>query len=105
MLQLLFEAFLNTFTLIHAYRFGSTPVAQAEIPRDNETSSIQFMGMYPDVERVGVPRRSHTHLGHGPFQRPEDLTTRAITRITRKLADVGYGLSKSSTFLLIRFLL
>jgi hypothetical protein len=50
--------------------------------------------MYPEVERVSVPRRSHTHLGHGPF-RQEDLTTRAIARITKKLVDVGYGLSKS----------
>ena len=77
----------------HTYRFGSTSVT--EIPRDNETSSIQFLGMDPVVEKVSVPRRSHTHLGHGPFQRPEDSTTRAIARITRKLADVGYGLSKS----------
>jgi hypothetical protein len=52
--------------------------------------------MYPEVEKVSVPRRSHTHLGHGPFRHQEGLTTRAIARITKKLADVGYGLSKSS---------
>ena len=89
------EDFPEYFGAHHAYRVGSTPV---EIPRDNETSSIQFLGMFPEVERVNVPRRNHTHLGHGPFRRPEDLRTRAIARITRKLADVGYDLSKSSMF-------
>ena len=50
--------------------------------------------MYPEIERVSVPRRSsHTHLGHRP---QEDLTTRAVVRITRKLADVGYIVSVNS---------
>jgi Wiskott-Aldrich syndrome protein len=73
---------------------GITPVPEAEVPREPETSSIQFQGMYPELERVGVPRRSHTHLGHGPFRhldRTEDLTARAIARITKKLADMGFS--------------
>ena len=92
------QGFPKYFCGYQAYRVGSTPVAHTEVPRDNETSSIRFLGMYPEVERVSVPRRSHTHLGHGPFRRQEDLTTRAVARITRKLADVGYGLSKLSMF-------
>jgi Wiskott-Aldrich syndrome protein len=70
---------------------GRAPVAQAEIPRDNETSSIQIRGMYPEVERVNVPRRSFTHLGHGPFGHQESLTNRAIARITKKLTDMGFS--------------
>ena len=81
-----------------AYRVGSAPVAQAGTPKKNETSSIQLQGMYSEAEKVSIPRRSHTHLGHGPFRHQEGLTTRAIARITKKLADVGYGLSKSSMF-------
>lgn len=94
-MQRTFKIYPKYFWAHHAFRIGSTPVAQAEIPRNNETS---FLGMYPEVERVNVPRRNHTHLGHGPFRREEDLTTRAKARITRKLADVGYGLSNSSMF-------
>ena len=90
-----YKVFLKTFCAHQAYRVGSSPVAQAEIPRENETSSIRF---FPEVERVSVPRRSHTHLGHGPIRRQEDLTTRAIARITRKLADVSYGFSNRRCF-------
>jgi hypothetical protein len=90
------QGFPKYFCAHQAYRVA--PVAQAEIPRGNETSSIQLPSMYPEVERVSVPRRTHTHVGHGAFRREEDLTTRAIARITRKLVDVGYGLSKSSMF-------
>ena len=89
------QDFPKYFGAYHGYRAGSTSVAQAEIPRDNETSSIQFLGMFPEVERVNVPRRNHTHLGHGPFRRPDDLRSRAIARISKKLADVGYDLNKS----------
>jgi hypothetical protein len=48
--------------------------------------------MHPKLEGASVPRRSHTHLGHGPFRhfKMDDLTTRAIARITKKLSDVGY---------------
>ena len=71
-------------------------MAQAE---EHEMSSIQFQNMYPGVERVDVPRRSNTHLGHGPFQHldkePEDLTIRAMIRIAKKLSDVGYDFDKS----------
>ena len=92
------QDFPRYFCAHQAYRVGSAPVAQAETPRDNETSSIPFQGMYHEAERVNVPRRSHTHLGHGPLRHQEDMTTRAIGRISRKLADVGYGLRKSSMF-------
>ena len=90
------QCFPKYFCAHQAYRVGSTPVTHAEIPRDNETSSIQLQGMYLEVERASAPRR-HTHSGHRSF-RCQDLTTRAVARITRKLADVGYGLSKSSMF-------
>ena len=79
------------------------PVAETENPRVHETSSIQFQGTYPELERVGVPRRSNTHLGHGPFRhfdntKMEDLRTRAIARITKKLADVSYDFGTSTMF-------
>lgn len=54
--------------------------------------------IYPEAERVGVPRRSHTHLGHGPFRhvdnKPENLTARAMGRIAKKLADVSCDFDK-----------
>ena len=89
------QCFPKYICVHQAYRVGSTPVAHAEIPRDNETSSIQLQGMYPEVERPSTPRRSHTHSGHESLRCQEDLTARTVAHITRKLADVGYGLSKS----------
>jgi Wiskott-Aldrich syndrome protein len=71
--------------LRHSAMDGGVPVAQAEAQR----------GRYPEVERVGVPRRSHTHLGHGPSRHLdknlEDLTTRAMSRIAKKLSDMGFS--------------
>ena len=54
--------------------------------------------MYPEFERVDVPRRSHTHLGHEPSRQLDrnDLMTRAMGRIAKKLSDVGCDLSKPS---------
>jgi hypothetical protein len=79
--------------LVHkTYRIGSAPVAQAGRPREHERSSVQYQ-VYPELERVNVPRRSNTHLGHGSFRNfdtnREDLTSRAVARITKKLSDVG----------------
>ena len=86
------EEFSNYSCADQAYRIGSAPVAQAEIPKERETLSTQFQGMHPKLEGASVPRRSNTHLGHGPFRhfKVDDLTTRAIARITKKLSDVGY---------------
>lgn len=93
----MFKRFRITF-FVFAYQAYRVGITQAEIPRGPETSSIQFQGMYPELERAGVPRRSHTHLGHGPFRRfdrmTEDVTARAIARITKKLADVSYDFDK-----------
>ena len=57
--------------------------------------------MYPEVERVSVPRRWHTHSGHGE-SRQEDLTTRAVARITKKLVDVGYSSVNCLCFVLTK---
>jgi len=89
------QDFFNYFCA-QAYKDGSSPVAQAENSvGEHETLSIQFQNTNPGVERVGVPRRNNTHLGHGPFRhhdkKPEDLTTRAMIRIAKKLSDVGYA--------------
>jgi len=74
---------------------ATAPVAQAGRPRERERSSVQYQGMYPELERVSVPRRSNTHLGHGSFRlldtKMEDLTTRAVARITKKLSDMGFS--------------
>ncbi|KAF8167606.1 hypothetical protein B0H34DRAFT_670012 [Crassisporium funariophilum] len=51
-------------------------------------------GSYPELEMISVPKRSNTHIGHGSLRRverkPEDLTVRALSRIARKLSDMGF---------------
>jgi len=78
-------------------RNGTTaPVAQTEILGEREMVLDRTQqDVYPEVERLNVPRRSNTHLGHGPFRhldrKPEDLTSRVIIRITKKLSDMGFS--------------
>lgn len=46
-------------------------------------------GSYPQLEMYSSgPRRHNTHLGHGSTSR-DDLTSRALSRITRRLSDVS----------------
>ena len=89
--------FLKYFCAYQGYRVDSAPVVPPENPREHEASSVQVQD--PEAERVGTPRRSNTHLGHGPFRhldkKPEDLTSRTIGRIAKKFSDVSYDFDRS----------
>ena len=73
-------------------------MAHTEILGERKVLPNEFQDVYPEVERVNVPRRSNTHVGHGPFRhfdkKPEDLTTRVMNRIAKKLSDVSSDLDQ-----------
>ncbi|KAF5312027.1 hypothetical protein D9619_002828 [Psilocybe cf. subviscida] len=75
---------------IASLSLGETPrVGPSRLGGDNWSSDT-------DNLNTGLPRRNHTHLGHGSNARrtekkPEDLAARAQGRVAKRLADMGFS--------------
>jgi hypothetical protein len=75
---------------IASLSLGETPrVGPSRLGGDNWSSDT-------DLLNTGLPRRNHTHLGHGSNARrtekkPEDLAARAHGRVAKRLADMGFS--------------
>lgn len=72
----------------------STPLGDNSVPEVPVQIVSNARGPYPQLEMFSVPRRHNTHLGHGSSHKrgektSEDLTARALSRITKRLADVS----------------
>ncbi|KAJ3503253.1 hypothetical protein NLJ89_g8513 [Agrocybe chaxingu] len=77
---------------------NANPVTtQASSSLDNlQTTNIvsNAWGPYPQYEIQSIPRRSNTHPGHGlrrTERKSEDLYSRSLSRITKRLADMGFS--------------
>jgi hypothetical protein len=73
---------------------ASTPLGDNSAPEVPVQIVSNARGPYPQLEMFSVPRRHNTHPGHGSSHKrgektPEDLTARALSRITKRLADVS----------------
>lgn len=73
----------------------SSPLGDNSAPEVPVQIISNARGPYPQLEMFSVPRRHNTHLGHGSSHKrgektSEDLTARALSRITKRLADMGF---------------
>lgn len=80
-------SYLFSYRDIASLSLGEAPrVGPSRLGGDNWSSDT-------DLLNAGLPRRNHTHLGHGSNARrtekkPEDLAARAHGRVAKRLADV-----------------
>lgn len=74
---------------------ATDPVISVPAPAPHIIAS-NLQDLDPRLQMIEVPRRHNTHPGHGPTRRTErgvdDVSSRAIARITKKLADVSDSL-------------